>query len=88
MGMTPWQVLRQVELPLAAPFILAGIRTSVTINIATAALGTTVGASNLGDPIISGIVNGNTAYIVQGAVLIGLLALAVDSLFECLQRRG
>ncbi|MCC5882839.1 MAG: ABC transporter permease [Halomonas sp.] len=87
MGMTPRQILRQVELPLAAPFILAGIRTSVTINIATAALGATVGASNLGDPIISGIVNGNTAYIVQGALLIGLLSLTVDSIFERLQRR-
>ncbi|MCG6657202.1 ABC transporter permease [Halomonas campisalis] len=82
MGMTGVQVLRQVELPLAAPVILAGIRTSVTINIATAAIGATVGASNLGDPIISGIVNGNTAYVVQGAVLIGLLAISVDSLFE------
>ena len=82
MGMTAGQVLRQVELPLAAPVILAGIRTSVTINIATAALGATIGASNLGDPIIAGIVNGNTAYIVQGALLIGLLALTVDSVFE------
>lgn len=81
MGMTSRQILRQVELPLASPVIVAGIRTSVTINIATAALGATVGASNLGEPIIAGIVNGNTAYIVQGAVLIALLALTVDSLF-------
>lgn len=87
MGMTSAQVLRQVELPLAAPVILAGIRTSVTINIATAALGATVGASNLGDPIISGIVNGNMAYVVQGALTIALLALTVDSLFELLQRQ-
>lgn len=87
MGMSRGQVLRQVELPLAAPVILAGIRTSVTINIATAALGATVGASNLGAPIISGIVNGNSAYVLQGAVLIGLLALAVDSAFERCQRR-
>ncbi|APE32149.1 osmoprotectant uptake system permease [Halomonas aestuarii] len=81
MGMSGAQILRQVDLPLAAPVILAGIRTSVTINIATAAIGATVGASNLGDPIISGIVNGNTAYVVQGALLIGLLAISVDSLF-------
>ncbi|MWJ28451.1 ABC transporter permease subunit [Halomonas sp. ZH2S] len=87
MGMTSGQILRQVELPMAAPVILAGIRTSVTINIATAALGATVGASNLGDPIIAGIVNGNTAYVVQGALLIGLLALSVDSTFEQVQRR-
>lgn len=87
MGMGRTQVLRQVELPLAAPVILAGIRTSVTVNIATAALGATVGASNLGDPIISGIVNGNTAYILQGALMIGLLALTVDSTFERLTQR-
>lgn len=87
MGMTPTQTLYHVELPLAAPVILAGIRTSVTINIATAALGATVGASNLGDPIIAGIVNGNMAYVVQGALTIALLALTVDSLFEALQRQ-
>ncbi|SFU88282.1 ABC transporter permease [Halomonas korlensis] len=87
MGMSRGQVLRQVELPLAAPVIVAGIRTSVTVNIATAALGATVGASNLGDPIISGIVNGNTAYILQGALMIGLLALTVDSTFERLALR-
>ncbi|MDP3536959.1 ABC transporter permease [Halomonas sp. M1] len=86
MGMTPWQVLHRVELPLAAPVILAGVRTSVTINIATAALGATVGASNLGDPIIAGIVNGNMAYVVQGALLIALLALTVDSLFDAYQQ--
>lgn len=87
MGMTSGQILRQVELPLAAPVILAGIRTSVTINIATAALGATVGASNLGDPIIAGIVNGNNAYIVQGAMVIALLAVSIDSFFDVLQRR-
>ncbi|MDC8441185.1 ABC transporter permease [Halomonas aquamarina] len=87
MGMTSWQVLRHVELPLAAPVILAGVRTSVTINIATAALGATVGASNLGDPIIAGIVNGNMAYVLQGALLIALLALSADSAFNVYQQR-
>uniref|UniRef100_UPI00356681A3 ABC transporter permease n=2 Tax=unclassified Pseudomonas TaxID=196821 RepID=UPI00356681A3 len=86
MGMAPLQVLWQVELPLALNVILAGIRTSVTINIATAAIGSTIGASTLGDPVISGLVIGNTAFILQGAILIGLLAVAVDSLFEQLQR--
>ncbi|HBP79899.1 MAG TPA: osmoprotectant uptake system permease, partial [Halomonas sp.] len=87
MGMTPWQLLRHVELPLALPVILAGVRTSVTINIATAALGATVGASNLGDPIIAGIINDNMAYIAQGALSIALLALTVDSAFNALQQR-
>ncbi|SDL74548.1 osmoprotectant transport system permease protein [Franzmannia pantelleriensis] len=85
MGMSGRQILWQVELPLARPVILAGIRTSVTINIATAAIGSTIGARTLGDPIIAGIVNGNTAFILQGAILIALLALCVDSLFERLQ---
>ena len=87
MGMTPFQVLVRVELPLAGRVILAGIRTSVTINIATAAIGSTVGARTLGDPVIAGLVNGNTAYVLQGAILIGLLALTVDSLFEALEKR-
>ncbi|MOA57094.1 putative osmoprotectant uptake system permease protein YehW [compost metagenome] len=81
-------MLWRVELPLALNVILAGIRTSVTINIATAAIGSTIGASTLGDPVISGLVTGNTAFILQGAILIGLLAVAVDSLFEQLQRRA
>lgn len=80
MGLSGGQLLWKVELPLAAPVILAGVRTSVTINIATAALGATVGAANLGTPIISGIVNNNTAYVLQGALMTALLALTVDSL--------
>lgn len=86
MGMSPFQVLMRVELPLAGRVIVAGIRTSVTINIATAAIGSTIGARTLGDPVIAGLVNGNTAYVLQGAILIGLLALATDSLFEALER--
>lgn len=86
MGMSPVQVLVRVELPLAGRIILAGIRTSVTINIATAAIGSTIGARTLGDPVIAGLVNGNTAYVLQGAILIGLLALTTDSLFEALER--
>lgn len=86
MGMSPAQVLFRVELPLAAPVILAGVRTSVTINIATAAIGSTIGANTLGDPIIAGIVNANNAYVLQGAILIGLLAIGVDSAFGRLGR--
>lgn len=87
MGMSSPQVLLRVELPLAGRVILAGIRTSVTINIATAAIGSTIGAQTLGDPVIAGLVNGNTAYVLQGAVLIGLLAVTVDSLFEALEQQ-
>lgn len=66
MGMTGWQRLYKVELPLAAPVITAGIRTSVIVNIGTATIASTVGASTLGTPIIIGLSGFNTAYIVQG----------------------
>ena len=87
LGMSPWQCLLGVELPLAAPVILAGVRTSVIINIGTAAIASTVGAKTLGLPIIVGLSGFNTAYVIQGAVLVGLLAVAVDLAFERLQRR-
>ena len=78
----PRQILLGVELPLAAPLILAGVRTSVTINIGTAAIAATVGAQNLGSPIIIGLSGFNTAYVLQGALLTGLLAVTVDRFFE------
>lgn len=85
-GMSGWQSLTRVELPLAAPVIIAGLRTSVIINIGTAAIASTVGANSLGSPIIIGLSGFNTAYVIQGAVLVALLALVVDRLFERLQR--
>ena len=82
MGMSPGQQLRKVELPLAAPVILAGVRTSVIINIGTATIASTVGASTLGTPIIIGLSGFNTAYVIQGALLVALAAIIVDRLFE------
>jgi osmoprotectant transport system permease protein len=84
MGLTAAQKLLWVELPLAAPVIAAGIRTSVTISIGTATIGSTVGALTLGSPIIEGLAGSNTAYVVQGGLLVGLLAIAVDQLFAWL----
>ncbi|SFQ96130.1 osmoprotectant transport system permease protein [Enterobacter sp. kpr-6] len=82
MGMSAWQRLLKVELPLAAPVILAGVRTSVIINIGTAAIASTVGANTLGSPIIIGLSGFNTAYVIQGAVLVALAAIIVDRGFE------
>lgn len=81
LGLRPWQVFRSVEVPLAAPIVLAGVRTSVTINIGTAAIAATVGAQNLGSPIIIGLSGFNTPYILQGALLTGLLAISADAWF-------
>ena len=86
MGMSSMQQLFRVELPLAAPVIIAGIRTSVIINIGTATIASTVGASTLGTPIIIGLSGFNTAYVVQGAVLVALAAIIVDRGFERLAR--
>lgn len=85
-GLSSWQILRQVELPLALPVILAGVRTSVIINIGTAALGATVGADTLGTPIIDGLVVDKLAYVIQGGVAVALMAIVTDLAFERLQR--
>lgn len=82
LGMGPWARLWQVEVPLAWPTALSGIRTSVIINIGTAAIASTVGARTLGSPIIIGLSGFNTAYVLQGAVLVGLLAVVTDLAFE------
>jgi osmoprotectant transport system permease protein len=87
MGLTPLQVLRQVELPLAAPVILAGVRTAVTIAIGTATIGSTVGAVTLGTPIFDGLVANNLPFVIEGAVLVALFAIVTDMLFARLEAR-
>ena len=87
LGMTPWQALWQLQVPLALPVWLAGVRSSVIINIGTAAIASTVGAKTLGSPIIVGLSGFNTAYILQGALLVGLLAVVTDMAFERVARR-
>lgn len=81
MGMGPGALLRKVELPLAAPVILAGVRTSVIINVGTATIASTVGARTLGLPIIVGLNGANPAYILQGAIPVALLAVVLDLAF-------
>jgi osmoprotectant transport system permease protein len=78
MGMSPAEVLRRVELPLARPVIVAGIRTAVVVNVGTAALASFVGAGGLGDVIQVGISNQRDRILVVGATLTALLALAAD----------
>ena len=86
-GMTAWQRLWRVELPLALPVLLAGVRTSVIINIGTATIASTVGAKTLGSPIIVGLSGFNTAYVIQGALVVGLLAVVTDLAFARAGRR-
>lgn len=87
MGMTPAQRLVQVELPLALPVILAGVRLSAVIALSTATIGSTVAARTLGEVIIAGLLSSNTAFVVQGGVVVGTLALLIHAGFVWLERR-
>lgn len=87
MGMTPAQRLLRVQLPLAMPAILAGIRTTVIINISAATLGAAVGAGGLGVLIVNGIRSMDVTMIIKGALPVSLLALLASSLFDMLEKR-
>jgi len=86
MGLSARQRLYRVDLPLAAPVILAGIRVSVTIAIGTATIGSTVGALTLGTPIFDGLVANKLPFVLEGAVLVALFAILTDLLFTRLER--
>ena len=88
LGLTGRQRLVQVELPLALPMIVSGIRVSAVIGLATATLGSTVAASTLGEVIVSGLLTGNTAYVLQGGLTVAALAIVVDAGFRVLQRKA
>ena len=77
MGMNARQRLWQVELPLALPIILAGIRLSVIIGLGTATIGSTVAAKGLGEVIIAGLQSNNIAFILQGGLVVALLAVLI-----------
>lgn len=79
MGMGRWRMLFLVELPLAARVIMAGVRTSVIVNIGTATVAAATGAGGLGSPIFSGINLQNGAFVLEGAVAAALLALLADA---------
>ncbi|HEY8527862.1 MAG TPA: ABC transporter permease [Acidimicrobiales bacterium] len=78
MGLTSWQVLRRIELPLAVPVMLAGIRTALVINVGTATLATFIGAGGLGWIINQGNVHNRTPVLLTGSVLTAVVALALD----------
>jgi osmoprotectant transport system permease protein len=85
-GMSPWQALMRVEIPLAMPVILAGIRISVVINVGTAMIGAVIGAGGIGSPIVAGLVRDNLAFIVEGALPAAMLALLADRLLVNVER--
>ncbi|MEM6545667.1 MAG: ABC transporter permease, partial [Pseudomonadota bacterium] len=86
LGMTPRQQLIKVELPLAMPTIMAGIKTAAVISIGTATLAAFVGAGGLGEPILTGISLNDNRLILQGAIPAALLALITEFAFSRLSR--
>jgi osmoprotectant transport system permease protein len=86
LGMTPRQILRYVRLPLAAPLIMAGIRTAAVINVGTATLAAFIGAGGLGDPIAAGLALSDTRMILSGALPAATLALVVDTMLGAAER--
>jgi osmoprotectant transport system permease protein len=86
LGLPPFARLRLIELPLAAPSILAGVKTSAVITVGTATLGALVGAGGYGQPILAGVRLLSVPLILEGAVPAALLALAVQGLFDLAER--
>jgi osmoprotectant transport system permease protein len=86
LGLPPAARLFRVELPLASPTILAGIKTAAVINVGFATLGGFIGAGGFGEPIFTGIRLNDYGIILQGALPAALLAITVQGLFELLER--
>ncbi|KVH62737.1 choline ABC transporter permease [Burkholderia sp. MSMB1072] len=85
-GMTSWQRLRLVDLPLAVPVILAGVRTAVVMNIGVMTIAAVIGAGGLGTLILRAIGQSSMMKLLVGAVLVSLLAIVADRLLQMLQR--
>lgn len=85
-GMTFWQRLRMVDLPLAVPVILGGVRTAVVMNIGVMAIAAVIGAGGLGVLILHAISQSNMQKLVVGAVMISVLAIIADTLLQRLQK--
>ncbi len=86
MGMTKWQLLREVEIPLAIPVILAGLKTAAVMNIGIAAIAAYIGAGGLGVFIQQGIARSHEAMILTGALAVSLLAIIVDLTMSLLEK--
>lgn len=78
MGMTPNQVLLKIELPLAVPVILAGLRTSLVFTVGVATIATFINAGGLGDMIVNGLKLQRYPVLITGAVLVACIALLID----------
>jgi osmoprotectant transport system permease protein len=86
MGMTPWQQIRKVEVPVAMPLIVLGLRTGAIFVVATATIAAYIGLGGLGRYIIDGLATENYGEVAGGAALVVVLALAVQAFFTGVRR--
>jgi osmoprotectant transport system permease protein len=86
LGLSRWSRLRRIELPLALPTILAGVRTAAVIAVGLATLGAIVGAGGYGQPILTGIRLNDTGLILEGAIPAAAMALGIEGLFHLVER--
>ena len=86
MGMPPLRILTLIELPLASPVIIAGIRTAVVVNVGTATLATFVGAGGYGDLIVTGIAIQRLPLLLTGCILSALLAIICDHILAVVEK--
>ncbi len=87
MGMNERQILFKIQLPLAIPVIMAGVRNSVVLVIGIAAIAALIGAGGLGAPIFRGLRNARMDLIIIGGISVSILALLVDGLMALVERR-
>ncbi len=86
LGLTPRQCLREVQLPLALPTLLAGVKTAAVINVGTATVAAFIGAGGYGERIVAGLAVNDTAAMLAGAVPSAVLALLVQAGFDAAER--
>ena len=86
LGLSEWEQLRHVYVPLALPHMLAGVRIAAVVSIGTATLAAFIGAGGLGEPIVTGLALNDTGLILQGAIPAAILALGAELFFEVLER--
>ena len=86
MGMSEFQILTRIKLPLATPVIMAGLRNAVVINIGIAAIAAMIGAGGLGVPIFRGLRNLRMDLIIAGSIAVTILAWVADALLGLLER--
>jgi osmoprotectant transport system permease protein len=88
LGMTRAQTLRAIELPLALPTLMAGVKTAAVTNVGTATVAAFVGAGGLGERIVAGLAVNDSQLMLAGALPAAALAVAVQLLFDALERRA